>query len=219
MTPFLIAIDGESAAGKGTLARNLAEKLGFAYLDTGLLYRRTAQLLLAQGQDWAVADLAAQAAANVRLADLADPALRVDVIAQGASIVAAHPVVRQALLPIQRDFAQNPPGGAKGAVLDGRDIGTVICPDAQIKIYITANPAIRAERRQKELQNRGIAATTDAVLAEMQIRDRRDQSRATAPLIIAKDAWVLDTSNLSAAQALSQAWDYVQSRYHALAQK
>ena len=207
----VIAIDGPAAAGKGTLARTLAETLGFDYLDTGLIYRAVGQKLARQTQDPADPVLAAAAAQTLSPADLEAADLRTDQAAQAASKVAAIPAVRAALLDFQRRFAHTPPGG-KGAVLDGRDIGTVVCPDADAKLFITASLEKRAERRLKELRAKGLDAKEDAVLAEMRERDERDSNRAVAPLIAASDAFTLDTSDLTADQVLAWAVDFVRSR-------
>lgn len=192
----VIAIDGPAAAGKGTLARRLAAELGFAYLDTGLLYRAAGARLLATGGDASDAAAAERAAGLIVPADLNDPALRLDAAAQAASWVATFPSVREALLGFQRRFAARPPGEARGAVLDGRDIGTVVCPDARLKLFITASLAVRAARRLKELQDRGSEAIDSRVLRDMQERDARDSSRSAAPLEPAADAVVIDTSGL-----------------------
>ena len=206
----VIAIDGPAAAGKGTLARSLATKLGFDYLDTGLIYRAVGQKIARQGQDPANPVLAEDAAKALAPEDLQAPDLRTDEAAQAASKVAAIPAVRAALLDFQRRFAQTPPGG-KGAVLDGRDIGTVVCPDAQVKIFVTASLEKRAQRRLKELLSKGLDAKEAAVLAEMRERDERDSNRSVAPLIAASDAFVLDTSELDADQVLTWAVEFVYS--------
>lgn len=209
---MIVAIDGPSAAGKGTLARRLAAALDFAYLDTGLLYRAAAARLLDRGGDPDDAEGAAQAAASLRLADLDPEALRGDRVAQAASRLAALPAVRQALLAVQRRFAQRPPDGKAGAVLDGRDIGTVVCPEAEVKLFVTADPETRAARRHKELLERGEASIYARVLAEMRERDERDSARSTAPLRPARDAIVLDTSALDPEQAFRAAMDIVAPR-------
>jgi len=204
----IIAVDGPAASGKGTLARRLAAAAGFAYLDTGSLYRAVGLMVLHAGADPADADAAVAAAANLseRLeALMADETLRGDRAAAAASAVAAIPGVRAALLDLQRRFAADPPRGAAGAVLDGRDIGTVICPGADAKLFVTASVEIRAERRWKELRQRGIAAIVTDVLEEMRTRDARDSQRAVAPLRPAEDAYVLDTSALDVEQAFEQA--------------
>ncbi|EME69420.1 cytidylate kinase [Paramagnetospirillum caucaseum] len=208
MTTTIIAIDGPAAAGKGTLARRLAARLGFDYLDTGLIYRAVGMKLARAGLDPADIPLAEQAARDLSPADLAADDLRIDEAAQAASKVAAIPGVRTALLDFQRRFAAFPPGG-KGAVLDGRDIGTVVCPEAGVKLFVTASVEKRAERRLKELQEKGLGAIYGTVLADMRERDERDSNRAVAPLIPAQDAAVLDTSDLDADQAFAAALEII----------
>ena len=205
---MIIAIDGLTAAGKGTLGKRLADALGFAHLDTGLIYRAVGAKLLAAGGDPRDAAAAEAAALALEADDLAAPGLRHEDVGRAASIVAAIPAVRAALLAFQRRFAQQSPG----AVLDGRDIGTVICPDAAVKLFVTARPEIRAQRRFDELQARGESATYPAVLRDLQERDARDQARGTAPAKPAEDAIVLDTSDLTADQVFTRALEIVRSR-------
>jgi CMP/dCMP kinase len=208
----VVAVDGPAAAGKGTLARRLAAHFDFAFLDTGLLYRATALHLIETGrgaEDLAAAEAAAR---RVNAADLADPRLRGEAVAQLASAVAVIPAVRAALLQFQRDFAATPPAGKAGAVLDGRDIGTVVCPAAAAKVYVTASQEERARRRAKELRESGVEAIYGAVLQDMQDRDARDSQRRTAPLRPADDAFVLDTTDLDADAAFAAARDYVASK-------
>ena len=200
----VIAIDGPAAAGKGTLARRLAAHLGFDYLDTGLIYRAVGMAVARDGGDPADPALAEAAARALTPEALAAGDLRGDQAAQAASKVAAIPGVRAALLEFQRRFAACPPGG-RGAVLDGRDIGTVVCPEAPAKLFVTASIEIRAQRRLKELQAAGHAAIQDAVLADMKERDERDRTRAVAPLVPAEGAVVLDTTTLDADQAFDRA--------------
>lgn len=207
----IIAIDGPAAAGKGTLARRLADELGFDYLDTGLIYRAVGMNVLRAGFDPADVAKAEAAACALQPADLAADDLRADEAAQAASKVAAIAGVRAALLDFQRRFAARPPGG-KGAVLDGRDIGTVVCPDAPIKLFVTASLEKRADRRVKELRQRGLAVIPDTVLAEMRERDERDSKRAVAPLVPAHDAIVLDTSDLDADAAFDAAVAFIRSK-------
>jgi cytidylate kinase len=207
----IIAIDGPAAAGKGTLARRIAAELGFDYLDTGLIYRAVGMNVERAGFDPADPARAGEAARDLQPEDLSADDLRTDDAAQAASKVAAIADVRAALLDFQRRFAACPPGG-KGAVLDGRDIGTVVCPDAGIKLFVTASPETRAQRRLKELQGRGVDTTLDKVLAEMRERDERDSQRAVAPLKPADDAQVLDTSDLDAEAAFDRAIAFVRTR-------
>ncbi|GAW35975.1 cytidylate kinase [Roseovarius sp. A-2] len=191
---FTIAIDGPAAAGKGTIGRALSRHFGFAHLDTGLLYRATGRRVLT-GLD------PVEAAQNLRAEDLQADDLRTPDVSQAASRVAAIPEVRQALLDFQRAFARR----AGGAVLDGRDIGTVICPEAEVKLFVTASDAERARRRHKELSESGHAATLDEVMDDLRQRDARDSARAAAPLKPAQDALRLDTSEMTIDQAVAAA--------------
>ena len=190
-TPLTIAVDGTFASGKGTLARRLAAHYGVVHLDTGKLYRAVARDCLAEGVSLEDGDAAARIAAHIDADTLGDPALLSGEIGQAASKVSVHPPVRAALLAFQRDFA------ARGAVLDGRDIGTVICPDADVKLFVDAEPRVRAERRCAELQGYGHAVTVNGVLDDLRERDHRDMNRAVAPLKPAADAHLLDTTDLS----------------------
>jgi cytidylate kinase len=207
---MIITVDGPSAAGKGTLARGLAAALGFAHLDTGLLYRAVAFKALATGAT-ETRDLEAIAEALVP-DDLRREGLRGEEISQAASQVAALPEVRAALLAFQRRFADRPPGGEAGVVLDGRDIGTVVCPQADVKFFITASSAARARRRHKELIERGDRRIHARVLEEMVLRDARDSGRTAAPLRPDKDAIVLDTTEMDADAVLETAIQMVASR-------
>ena len=207
---MIIAIDGPAAAGKGTLARRIARHLGFAYLDTGLLYRATGKRVLEAGADPEDARAAEAEARALEPRDLERTDLRTDAVAQAASKVSAVQGVRAALLDFQRSFAAHPPAGAKGAVLDGRDIGTVVCPGADVKLFVTASDEVRAERRFKELQEIDPDVIYARVLEEMRERDARDRSRAVAPLEPAEDAILLDTSALSADEVFAKALDIVQ---------
>lgn len=195
----VIAIDGTFASGKGTLAKQLALHYNLQHLDTGKLYRAVAHTMMQSGEDVEDAELAEIAARNLRVADLEDPILKSGPVGAAASRAAVHPGVRQALLEFQRTFA------AKGAVLDGRDIGTVICPNADVKLYIDALPEIRAGRRHQELLGYGEEITFDTVLQQLKERDHRDKNREIAPLKPAEDAHLLDTSNLSIERAFDAA--------------
>ncbi len=209
---MIIALDGPAAAGKGTLARKLAKKFGLAYLDTGLIYRAVGMAVVRAGSDPNDPDAAEQAAKALKPEDLEATDLRTDAAADAASRVSAIPGVRRALLDFQRKFAENPPKGAKGAVLDGRDIGTVVCPGADIKLFVTARVEVRAERRFKELRERGLDAIHGRVLADMKERDARDSARAVSPLEPAKDAYQLDTSDLDADQAFAAALEFIAAK-------
>ena len=210
---MIIAVDGPAAAGKGTIARRLADHFALAYLDTGLLYRAVGIKARDRGID--PADAAA-VARELSADDLDDPRLRGDEAAEAASLVAAQGEVRAALKDFQHDFARHPPdtqrGPAAGAVLDGRDIGTQVCPDADVKLFITAQVEVRAERRLKELRDRGLEAIYGRVLRDMTERDRRDRERDVAPLKPAEDAFVLDTSDLDAEAVFARALEFIQSR-------
>lgn len=212
--PLVIAIDGPAASGKGTLSQRIADAFGFAHLDTGVLYRAVGVAVLRAGDD--PADTAAAAKAAYALDPdhpiLQEVALRTDEAAQAASKVAAVPEVRAALLDFQRRFTLNPPGGVPGSVLDGRDIGTVVCPEADAKLFVTASVEVRAERRLKELRNRGIPAIPSDVLEDMKARDARDSQRAVAPLRPAADAFVLDTSALDADEVFARAVAHIGSK-------
>jgi len=205
---MIIAIDGPAASGKGTLARRLAAHYDLPHLDTGLLYRAVAALLIDQGRALDDESAGVAAARGLALTDFDEARLRGRDMGEAASIVAAMPAVRAALVEAQRRFARRP----GGAVLDGRDIGTAICPEAEVKIFVTASPAARAQRRALELAARGEKADYSAILAEIARRDARDSQRATAPLKAAADAALLDTTLLTveaafaAAVQLTEAW-------------
>jgi cytidylate kinase len=206
---MIIAIDGPAGSGKGTLARRLADALGYAHLDTGKLYRAVGLAVVDVGGDPADEDTAVAAAQALDPQTLDNNRLSGDGAAQAASKVAAIPAVRAVLLAFQRDFAAHPPRGAKGAVLDGRDIATVVCPDAPVKFFVTASAEVRAERRHKELLERGEASIYARVLQDMKARDERDQSRSVAPLKPAPDAIVIDTSDLDADAVFKTALEFV----------
>jgi cytidylate kinase len=189
---MIIAIDGPAASGKGSLGKRVAAYYGLAHLDTGKLYRAVARDTLARGADPRDARAALAAAEALDPATLDDPSLNAGKIGEAASLVAAHPEVRTALLAYQRAFARR----KGGAVLDGRDIGTVICPKADVKLFVVATPEERARRRFLELRQNGSPVTQEEVLADIRRRDERDRNRAAAPLRMAEDAVLLDTTNL-----------------------
>lgn len=204
---MIIAVDGPAAAGKGTLARRLAAALGLPYLDTGLLYRAVGRRVLDAGADPRDAAVALREAQALRAQDLDRTDLRGPIADMAASAVAAMPDVRAALLDFQRRF-----GREQGAVMDGRDIGTVIFPQAQAKLFVTASPEVRADRRLRELQGRGVAADHAQVLAEIRDRDAQDANRPVAPLKPAADALLLDTSALDADAAFTAAMALLKTR-------
>ncbi|MBL6079984.1 (d)CMP kinase [Belnapia sp. T18] len=208
---IVIAVDGPAAAGKGTLARRLAAALGLPYLDTGLLYRATGRRVLDRGADPHDAAIAAAEAAALHPDDLARDDLRGPAADMAASTVAAIPAVRAALLDWQRDF-----GRRHGAVLDGRDIGTVVFPEAPVKLFVTASPEERGRRRWLELLSRGVAADAAQVEAEIRARDAQDAGRAVAPLKPAADALLLDTTRMDAEAAFATALAMVRSRLNLL---
>lgn len=207
--PTVIAVDGPVAAGKGTLARRLADLFGFAYLDTGVLYRAVGSKILRAGADPDDPTAAAAAASTLADGDLTAPDLRSEAVGLAASKVAAIQSVRAALLDYQRQFAARPPGSRPGAVLDGRDIGTVVCPDAAVKLFVTARDEVRADRRHRELLDKGETVTIERVLADLRRRDQQDRERAAAPLRPAADAHLLDTSDLAIEAAVAAAREIV----------
>jgi len=202
---IVIAVDGTAASGKGTLAKKLAQHFGFAHLDSGALYRLTALAVLeAQGDPKSETD-ALRGAQTIDFNRAGDPAIRTDIVGKAASHVAAIPAVRQALLDFQRNFLAQPPGGSPGAVMDGRDIGTVICPSATAKLYVDARLEIRARRRWAELKAMGIRRTEHDVVTELGARDEADKNRPISPLKQAPDADLLDTSDLGIDAAFAAA--------------
>jgi len=198
---MIIAIDGPAASGKGTLGRRIAEYFGLAHLDTGLLYRAVARDVLARGASLEDEGAAVDCARTLDPESLTDPGLRQAGIGEAASIVARIQSVRTALLDFQREFARRPPG----AVLDGRDIGTVVCPDADVKIFVTALPEVRARRRHLERMSQGDDVTYEEILNLIRQRDARDANRANAPMRPAEDAILLDTTNLDIEAAFDAA--------------
>ena len=210
----VIAIDGSAASGKGTLSRRLAEHFGYAYLDTGLLYRAMAYLTLSlwTERNDISEEMINLAASSITPNILQNAALRDERVTERASILATIPKVRAALILQQRVFARNPPDNAIGAILDGRDIGTVICPNATFKFFVDADIEVRAARRVKELLERGVEAIYARVLQDMRERDARDSTRNIAPLVPAKDAFVIDTTKLNAEAAFTAALEFIQER-------
>ena len=204
---MIIAIDGPAAAGKGTLARRLASALGLPYLDTGLLYRAVGRLALDAGADPADPNAAARAAQSLKRADLDRDDLRDSIASKAASQVASIPAVRAALLEFQRNF-----GRETGAVLDGRDIGTIIFPNADIKLFVTADLHARAARRHAELAAKGDPITLSAVQADLAARDEADRNRQAAPLIPASDATTFDTTNMDADTAFEKALEIIKAK-------
>jgi cytidylate kinase len=203
----VIAVDGPAASGKGTIARAIARHFDLPLMDTGLLYRAAALNLWRWGGDPGHEFEAARACSELNL-DADDPELRSEPVSQIASAISVYPAVRAALLARQQEFARQP----GGAVLDGRDIGTVIAPDATVKLFVTATPEVRAERRMRELEARGMHAHHADVLADIHARDERDSTRAAAPLRQAPDAILLDTSRLDVDQAIAEALRLVEER-------
>jgi len=204
---MIIAVDGPAASGKGTIARALARHFGLPHLDTGLLYRAAALNLLATGGD-PDSEFAAARACDLSQIDFADPELKSEAVGGVASRISAYPLVRDALLERQRRFAAQP----GGAVLDGRDIGTVIAPDAEVKLFVTASPEVRAGRRYAELRRLGLDVHFAEVLADIRARDERDRSRDAAPLHAAADALLLDTSAMTIEAAAAEAIAAVERR-------
>ena len=207
---MIIAIDGSAASGKGTLAKELAQHLGYDYLDTGALYRAVALSLINNGIDEnnIIENQVVKYASSLNIALTHSAKIRSSAVANLASKIAVMPSVRAKLLMIQRDFAKAPPSG-KGAVLDGRDIGTVVLPNADLKFFIDADINIRADRRTKELRQAGQSAMFRDILADMKTRDDRDKSRSVAPMRAAKDAITIDTSNLDASEVLQLALTHI----------
>ena len=205
---MIIAIDGPAASGKGTIARRLAEHMGVPHLDTGLLYRATACALLDAGHRLDDVEHAVAAARGLALLEFDEARLRGREMGDAASVVAAIPAVREALIDAQRRFARR----AEGAVLDGRDIGTVICPEAPVKIFVTAAPETRAQRRALELARRGEKVDYVLVLEDIRRRDERDSNRSSAPLKMADDAVALDTTKLDIEAAVAAAIAIVEGK-------
>ena len=204
---MIIAIDGPAASGKGTLAKRLAQHYGYRHLDTGVIYRAVAYALMSTGADLRNEALAVSAALALDPQKFDDPALKSQQAGEAASVVSTIPRVREVLVDFQRQFAAGPPG----AVLDGRDIGTVICPDADVKIFVVADPKVRAHRRTLEARGRGEETDEAAVLEDILKRDERDRNRSVAPLKPAQDAYLLDNTNLDIEAGVRAAIDIVEA--------
>jgi cytidylate kinase len=206
---IIIAVDGPAASGKGTLSRRLANYYNLGYLDTGVLYRGVGWLALSRNLDPRDPAQAETAAREFHLDLIADADIRTPDVGRAASLVAVQPAVRAILLDYQRNYALHPPGKFRGAVLDGRDIGTVVCPDALVKFYISAAPEVRAERRWRELSQRDASIGYEATLDDIRRRDARDAGREAAPMRPAQDAEFIDTSTLDADAVFARACRYV----------
>ncbi|MCH2547253.1 MAG: (d)CMP kinase [Alphaproteobacteria bacterium] len=206
--PLTIAIDGPAASGKGTLARRISTYCGYPYLDTGSLYRMVGLKLIYNGKDPSDKAAAIDAAKNISEQDFSNPRLRQERVGSAASIVSAIPEVRQELLDYQRRFAEK----EQGAVLDGRDIGTIVCPEADVKFFITANIEARARRRHRELQGQGIEVVFESVLDDLRERDERDSKREVAALIAADDAIHIDTSDMSAREVFEKVLRHIEEK-------
>ena len=209
---MIVAIDGPAASGKGTIAKKLAEYFNLSYLDTGILYRAVALQMLTKGMNEKDSQSAEKVARQVSIASIDHTGIRTQAVSDLASKIAAIPGVRQELLTRQRRFAQNPDPGKDGAILDGRDIGTVVCPHADFKIFIIADLEIRAKRRWKELLQSDPTVIYCEVLEEMRSRDERDTNRKDAPLVVTSDAMVIDTSNKSIDVSFNEAKNWILSR-------
>ena len=213
MSALLIAIDGTAGAGKGTLARALARQYHLAHLDTGCLYRALGLAVLENNIDPTDAKAVIEIAKSLHNPDLENPTLRDETVGIAASYVGAIPEVRKTLLNFQRDFAKHPSAGVQGCVMDGRDIGRVVLPEALCKIYVTASPEVRAERRCKELHEKGIDSIYNTILNDIRARDERDQTRKTSPLYPADDAFIIDTSRMTIEEVIDKACAYIDSKW------
>lgn len=213
MSPMIVTLDGPAGAGKGTLARHLARIYHLDFLDTGLLYRAVAYKVKKSAQNTLDKETTLKAASSLKMVDLENPSLRAEDIGILASEIAIYPEVREILLKFQRDFAKNPSPGKQGVILDGRDIGLVVLPEALCKIYVTASPEVRAQRRLKELHQKGIDSIFENVLEDIKTRDARDRTRKASPLRPASDAFILDTSDLKIDEVVIKACFFIDSKY------
>lgn len=213
---MVIAIDGPAASGKGTLARRIADRFNFEYLDTGSLYRAVALcMVMANGNPDSEIDVKAALntlGRNMTSELLESPELRSELVSRMSSKVAALPMVREYLLDFQREFAKNPPAHRNGVVLDGRDIGSVVCPNAEVKLFITATAEIRAARRFNELQSKGVQISFDEVLEDIKVRDQRDRDRSASPMIVSDDAFMVDTSDMDIAQTFDHSLNLIRAK-------
>lgn len=214
--PIVVAIDGVSGSGKGTLSKKIADFFGWPYLDTGLLYRYVGYALMQHGRDADDVVFALKIIDAMEDVSFDDPALRRDDVGNAASKISQFKPIRQALLDLQHNFATNPPGKSLGVVLDGRDIGTVICPNADFKIFVTADVDARAKRRYGQMQEMGHEADLDVLLKQIYERDDRDRNRSVSPTVPAKDALVLDTTHICADTVFVEALAYIQSKLETL---
>jgi cytidylate kinase len=209
---MIIAVDGHAASGKGTIAKRLAAHYNLAHLDTGSLYRSVGMGMVKRGEDIRDVALATTAAQNLQADALSEDEIRSEAAGTAASVVAAFEDVRAALKRFQRAFAENPPGGKTGAVIDGRDIGTVICPNADAKLFVTAGLDVRTDRRMLELQQRGATPNRAEIRADLADRDERDENRPVSPLLQAEDAHLLDTTKLDIEAAVAAAIAVIDAR-------